>query len=128
MIQPLTERQKQLVKDHIAALQAVLDCRDVEIEYFNGDNWHDDGITHVSDYTLFGVYPRRIKRKPQYRPFRKGDNAKLVGRVVIAKNEECRAMITRQLHDVSVNGVNWSFDELFKYFTFDDGSPCGVME
>ena len=45
---------------------------------------------------------------------------------VKTKSNDVRYLITGFGKKVSVDGVSYSLDELFKYYTYLDGSPCGV--
>ena len=68
----------------------------------------------------------RIKPEPKLVPFNFSDKKKLIGTVIVNKGNEEPMIITRVLYDRIMSGtLQVIFENLLKYYTFDDGSPCG---
>lgn len=79
----------------------------------------------------------RIKPEPKYRPFTQAEGLKHIGRNISHKGFPVG--FTKNIRGVGVDGfvcktvghVEWSdmpFAFLVENYTFDDGSPCGVLE
>ncbi len=98
-------------------------ARGEDIQYrYKGGGWID---TPVPDWDE--VHEYRIKPKSKYVPFTFEDAEKLIGKAVKSVQIKRVATITDVLNDAVFIGRcdEFSFNGLFEYFTFLDGSPCG---
>ncbi len=100
---------------------------DNEKDYTDGLNFN----TFMTDYT----YKWRIPENPKYRPFTFEDRELFRDKWVRNKesgNESLIIGFDTIIKDYRGSRVwlganmNYEYEELFKYFTFLDGSPCGV--
>jgi len=100
-----------------------------EIQYY--DSSVHDWVIIQSPY-FSGSTKWRIKPSPNLRPFTPEECEQQVGKVVKSKNTMAVTLITR--YKVKTNSVcvalndGYSPTDFLEYFTFLDGSPCGVEE
>ena len=99
---------------------------------FNKGEWVDvnnlnSGILKEASMEVNGEYLElRIKPEPKLVPFTFDDN--LVGKVVVTKDNNNKALIVGQMQDGVYTGTRKSiirYNELLKLVEFEDGSPCG---
>lgn len=95
-----------------------------EIEYQNSSgNWESIFLPTWCESIKY-----RIKSKPKLVPFTYDDN--LVGLSIINKSVIGKFLIVEQDIDRIYFGINESvlYKELFDYYTFIDGTPCGKYD
>ena len=121
----MTKEQAQMIAD---VAMGIAEGKDIEVQTAN-KHWvktnHDDIGIIASILDLDMVY--RIAPEPKYIPFDYNDD--LVGRVVENKELKFKDMICSQDGTrVYVIGQQILYDNLLKYHTFLDGSPCGKVK
>jgi hypothetical protein len=100
------------------------------VEYKNKNSDTNIWTIRLLDIWDFVTYDYRIKPEPKRVPLDYNDM--LVGKCVIEKGRNTRRMIVSQANDsvllsenVLGEGTEWHYyDNLMKYFTFADGTPC----
>ena len=78
----------------------------------------------------WGTNQYRIKPTPTYRPYRPDELMQLKGKWLKAKNNSSVSLVTDLVESsgVAIKGTYRSLNELFHYWTHEDGSVCGVLE
>lgn len=111
-------------------IEAFEEGKQIQIEAADG-NWRDIKTPTFS----VGVYGTKyqIKPEPKYRPYNKHDKIELLGKVVVNKASSIKRIILAV--DPSMSVGLWSSCEdwadpksLLKYYTFADGTPCGILD
>jgi transcription antitermination factor NusG len=72
-----------------------------------------------------------LKEPVKYRPFNEAELNQLVGKVIMKKSTGKRSIITETFKMTISSGFginNIDARNLLEYYTFDDGTPCGVEE
>lgn len=112
-------------KEMIEVMQAFKDGKEIELSDSGENNWKLD-IFPVWDWYL---YKYRIKPEPQYVPY---DSVSEVDKDKWIKNKESGRLhriegLDPKDKDHAVRLYNGWFNlkELFEYYTYEDGTPCG---
>ena len=111
---------------------AVANGKTIQIQSINGE-WSD-----VQNSTLLCIdddrYKYRVKPEPKYRPFKTIEecwnemhNHPDFGWVV-AKNRKIMYHIDSVEWFLVINGISYTFDDMYRTYTFTDGAPFGVKE
>ena len=95
-----------------------------EIEFSNDDEW--------TTKENIGFYPNvqyRIKPTPEYVPFENKDWEKFMGKTIVSKQTGFKSIITGcDIYRIYFSGGFIYYSELFKWYTFKDGTPCGKLK
>lgn len=106
-----------------------------EIQYKDSGNWYS-----AEDIAFFGgTQEFRIKPAPKYRPFKDAKECwnemqkhQPFGWIKpIADSIPGKFMIINniRINELSItSGIDFTYDELLKYYTFVDGTPFGIKE
>ena len=111
---------------------AVANDKTIQIQCANGE-WSD-----VQNNTLLCIdddrFKYRVKPEPKYRPFKTIEecwnemhNHPDFGWVV-AKNRKIMYHIDSVEWFLVINGISYTFDDMYRTYTFTDGAPFGVKE
>lgn len=118
------ETCKKLLENNL--LEKWVNGARIQCRYVNG-TWRDinsDDISFNYDESYY-----RIKPEPKYRPFKREELCDLVGKVVNKKNTNTYDLIISVEDDiVGIRGFSYTTVGLLEYYTFKDGSPCGVLD
>ena len=127
---------REEVKEMLPVLQAFAEGKTIESRCIKGDKslWYDD-----EDPSFDYDFEYRIKPEPRYRSFKdaeecwnemqkhqpfgwiKGKDASI----------PCKFMIINSIKNEEVSiasGIDFTYNELVKYYTFIDGTPFGIKE
>lgn len=99
--------------------QAILEGKEIEFLPLNGE-WVK---VHIPTLDI-STYDYRVKPEPKYVPFTYEDANELIGKAVKHKSLNYVELI-KFISDTHVGDI--SFVELFQYYTFLDGTPCGKL-
>ena len=125
---------REEIKKMLPILQAFVDGKTIESRCIKGDKslWYDD-----EDPSFDYDFEYRIKPEPRYRSFKdaeecwnemqkhqpfgwiKGKDASI----------PCKFMIINSIKNEEVSiasGIDFTYNELVKYYTFIDGTPFGI--
>lgn len=126
---------KDIVKKITEIVQAYLDGKEIEFHSPILNKWKPASMTNISSL-IKNVDNYRIKPKVKYRPFK---NLKECLEEMqahfpygwIKSDEDTHRLITLLGEDrieIGNQEVDWTYEKVFRYFTFIDDTPFGVKE
>ena len=120
--------KKEEIQQMIPIFQAC--ARGEEVEYLDPktNQWKRLEVENVDG--LYTKIKYRVKNESQYSPFDVTDSHKLIGKVVKSKdkNKDLAVITSTSALQLSVGRNVIGYDDLFRHFTFFDGTPCGKVE
>lgn len=130
-------------QEKIEVMKAYAEGKKIQIKERNSGNWRDYGDILAPEWN-WGDYDYRIKPEPTYRPykdteemiedFKKRFNAKVppyAMPMIWVRNKtfkDCRLITVFRDKVVMIIVSGEDMKELFKDYTYLDGSPCGMKE
>ncbi len=82
----------------------------------------------------FDEYIYKIVEEPEYVPYDGTQEGTLVGKIVVDKESKNSFLIIGEdKHDkhfnLMIGDIEWeSYKDLFKFYQFPDGTPCGMLK
>jgi len=104
-------------------IKALFDGKTIQEKNINGEwvNDLDPSFRESKEY--------RIKPESKIVPFDYSDAENLIGKAVKTKTSKrfCTITAIEYEYGITINSDVLQFEELFQYYTFLDGSPCGKV-
>ena len=117
-------------KDMIKIMQAYADGKEIQVALKDYNVWENPLYIGIPLWN-WEKYKYRIKPELKYRPLKSEELNTLRGKWLKPKNGE---MVLATITDivegsgVTIRGVYRSSTELYNYWTYEDGSPVGILE
>ena len=121
--------REDLIK-HWDVIEAFKNGESVEVYDFALKDWTTLDYPNFYRHHVYRVKPKPEYRvKPEYVPFDFSDAQQLLGKIVIAKNEDFVGIISAVAQNaVYIGGCIELYKRLMEDFTFADGTPCGKIK
>jgi hypothetical protein len=123
------QEKKMTTKDIIKVMQAYVDGKTIQIRLSVSDDKWEDSKAIEPNWNWY-QYDYRIKPEPKYRPLKPEELIELKDKWLKAKNNSTVSLITDlvEFSGVVIKGTYRSLNELFNYWTYEDGTPVGKLE
>lgn len=108
---------------HKEVILAFMDGADIEYQDSDSNEWYKAPTPQFYSDTEY-----RVKPKEEIIPMDFSDAERLIGKVIKNKDSNSASIIVSTLRDaVYVGNFATSYEALFEYYEFLDGSPIGKL-